>query len=69
MTSGTRPPARTLVGRALVSSALVLAGLAAAFWFGWLPVAAAVRPVVTGVLLLVAVCDGALGLRFMSETS
>jgi hypothetical protein len=61
--SGVRP----LVGRLLLSLAIVVLGLAAAFYFEWIPIDPVARRTVAAVLALVAAFDAALGLRFLGE--
>jgi hypothetical protein len=59
---------RTLIGRALLASALVMAALAVAFGTGWLPVAPGARLPAVGVLVLAAVVDAVIGLKFLQES-
>ncbi len=67
MDRGTPPP-RALVGRLLLSSSAVLIALAAAFYAGSLEIEPSSRPLVAGVLVLAAVADAAVGLRFLGES-
>jgi hypothetical protein len=60
---------RALVGRALLASALVMAALAVAFGTGWLPVAPGARGPVIGVLVVAAVVDAVIGLKFLQESN
>jgi hypothetical protein len=65
------PPARVraLVGKLLLSSAVVMLGLALAFWFGVIPLGPGARPLVAGVLVVASVADALVGLRFLGESS
>ena len=51
----------------LVSLAIVMLGLAAAFYFEWLPIDPTAKTIVAAVLVLAAAADAALGLRFLGE--
>jgi len=62
------PRPRALVGRLLLSSSAVLAVLAAAFYVGWLGIEPSARPLVAGVLVLAAIADAVVGLRFLAES-
>lgn len=44
-----------------------MAGLAAAFWFRWLTIGEESRPVIAGVMLLAAIGDAMIALRFLGE--
>jgi hypothetical protein len=66
---GTSATPRTLIGRALLASSLVMAALAAAFGTGWLQVAPGARGLVVGVLVLAAVVDAVIGLKFLQESN
>lgn len=59
---------RALVGRLLLSSAAVMLVLAAAFYVGWLEIDPSARPLVAGVLVLAAIADAVIGLRFLGES-
>jgi hypothetical protein len=62
------PPPRALVGRLLLSSAGVMLALAAAFYAGWLEIEPSARPLVAGVLVLAAIGDAVIALRFLGES-
>jgi len=64
-----RPGTRKLVGRMLLSSAVVLLGLAVAFLEGWIPLDPSARSVVAAVLLAAALVDAAIGLRFLAAST
>jgi hypothetical protein len=66
---GTSATPRTLIGRALLASSLVMAALAVAFGTGWLEVAPGARAPVVGVLVLAAVVDAVVGLKFLQESN
>ena len=59
---------RALIGKVLVGGALVLLALSAGFWFDAIPAPGGARPLLAGVLLVVAVLDGLLGLRWLGES-
>jgi len=65
------PPGRVraLVGKLLLSSAVLMLALAVVFWFGVIPLAPGARPLVAGVLVVAAVADALVGLRFLGESS
>ncbi len=62
------PRPRALVGRLLLSSAAVMIVLAVAFYVGWLELDPSARPLVAGVLVLAAIADALVGLRFLGES-
>jgi len=62
------PAARANVGRLLLTSAVVLLGLAAAFWFGLIPVDSEQQSIIAGMLFLAGLVDGVLALRFLGES-
>jgi hypothetical protein len=62
-----RPP-RAIVGRALLGSALVMIVLAALFGAGLIPLEPGARPLVAGVMALVAVADALIGFWFLRRT-
>ena len=62
------PRPRALVGRLLLSSAAVMIVLAVAFYVGWLEIDPSARPPVAGVLVLAAIADALVGLRFLGES-
>jgi hypothetical protein len=62
-----RPRVRSLVGRLLVSLAIVMLVLAAAFYFEWVPIDPAAKTIVAAALVMAAAVDAALGLRFLGE--
>jgi ABC-type xylose transport system permease subunit len=66
-TSAPVPPPRGAVGRVLLAGAFVLAVVAAGFWFRWLPVDEEMRPIVAGIVLLAAIADAVVALRFLGE--
>jgi len=66
---GTSANPRALIGRALLASALVMAALAVAFGTGWLQVAPGARQLVVGVLVVAAVVDAVIGLKFLQESN
>jgi hypothetical protein len=57
------------VGRLLLSSAVVMAGLSAAFYAGWIPIDPSARPFASGLLLVAGVVDALIGLRLLSESA
>jgi hypothetical protein len=62
------PRPRALIGRLLLSSAAVMLVLAAAFYVGWLEIDPSARPLVAGVLVVAAIADAVIGLRFLGES-
>ena len=56
-----------LVGKILLSSAVVMFGVAAAVWLGWIPLMPSIRPYVSLAFTLAGVVDGFLGFRFLGE--
>ncbi len=59
---------RALVGKILLVSALVMAAFSLAFWLEWIPVAGPVRGIAALALLIGALGDLAIGLRFVGES-
>lgn len=66
--SSDAPGTRKRVGRMLLSSAVVMLALAVAFLEGWIPLDPGARPVVTAILVVAALVDAAVGLRFLGTS-
>ena len=58
---------RALIGRVLLSSALIMAAVAAAFWFRWFPINEDARVIASGAILIAAIADAVIALRLLGE--
>jgi hypothetical protein len=64
-----RPGGKRIVGVALLISALVLLVLSSLCWTGVFPVQAAARPVLGVALLLAALVDAGIGVKFLQSAA
>jgi hypothetical protein len=56
---------RAVIGKAMLAVALVMFGLAAAYWFRAIPIPDPIRPIVSGALFAGGIVDLMVGLKYL----